>query len=259
MGKSILFVGGAGGIGSEAVEKLKKTGRYDLKVLDSDGERLRELEGVEKIKTDINDYERVCEIAKDTDIDILVNCAGYQAQGSVEDLEMEEFEKHIQTNYLGAVNTTKAFLPQIKQNGGKIVNVSSIAGKTGIPFLSAYCASKYALEGFTDTLRKETLQDDIKVVLVEPGRVKTGFNEKGAQNVEKYLPDTVWEKEYREMLDSESYGGISQEKAGRKLAKIIQKNNFKTRYTINHEADLLRLMKALTPTKIYDKLVGRAI
>lgn len=254
-----MFVGGAGGIGSEAVEKLKETEKYRIKVLDNDGKRLRELEGVEKIKADINDYERVREIAKDTDIDILVNCAGYQAQGSVEDLEMEEFEKHMETNYLGVVNAVKAFLPQIKENNGKVINVSSIAGKTGLPFLSAYCASKYALEGFTDALRKETLKNDIRVVLVEPGRVKTGFNEQGVQNVEKYLPETVWESEYREMLGRESYGGISQEKAGRKLAKIIQKNNFKARYTINREADFLRLVKFITPTKIYDKLVGRAV
>lgn len=258
MTKKVLITGGAGGIATETIKKLKKDADYELIALDNDEERLEELEDVEKVKADVRDYNQIREISKDMDIDILVNCAGYQKQGATEDMEVEEYRAHIETNYLGAINCTKAFLEQIKSNNGKIINISSIAGRTGIPFLSAYNGSKYALEGFTDSFRKEMVGENMQVVLVEPGRVKTGFNEKGAKNTQKYVPESKWSDRYRDITEG-SYGGIKPEKAGEKLAKIIQKDKNKTRYTINKEADLIKIIKLLTPTKIYDKLVMKLL
>lgn len=258
MTEKILITGGAGGIATETIKQLKKDQDYELKALDNDGERLDKVEDVEKVNADVRDYEEMKEISRDMDIDILVNCAGYQKQGAAEDMEIEEYRKHIETNYLGAINCTKAFLKQIKSNKGKIINISSIAGRTGAPFLSAYTGSKYALEGFTDSFRKEMVGENIQVVLVEPGRVKTGFNEKGAKNTQKYVPESRWSEKYRE-ISKGSYGGISSEKAGEKLAKIIKKDENKTRYTINKEADIIKIIKFLTPTKIYDKLVMKLL
>lgn len=261
MALKVLIIG-AGGIGSEAIDYiLEKRSNTTIYAVDKNEKALSKLDdGVEKYNIDIQNYEEINELSEEINIDILVNGAGYQKQGSVEDMSMEKFEEHINTNYLGAVNCVKAFLPDLKEVAdGKIINISSVAGKTGFPFLSGYCASKYALEGFTDSLRKELLEQDLQVVLVEPGRVKTGFNEKGVKNMENYVSESVWSDEYEKLLKQESYGGISKKKAGRKLGKIILKNKNRSRYTINKEANIIMALKLLTPTKLYDKIVGKVI
>ena len=255
----ILITGGAGGLGSEAVKYIdQKNEETEVHVVDNDKDALEELENVEKHFLDVNNHKEIEKLSEKLDIDILVNCAGYQMQGAVEDMSIEDFEKHTQTNYLASVNCVKAFLPQLKnKEQAKIINVSSIAGKTGFPFLSAYCGSKYALEGFTDSLRKELLDTSIQVVLVEPGRVKTGFNENGVKNMESYLPGSSWSPQYRNILEEDSYGGISQEKAGKKLGKLVLKTKNKPRHTINAEADLIKLLKLVLPTGIYDRVLKK--
>lgn len=258
MTRRILITGGAGGIGSNTVAYLlDKRDDLEIHVADKDEEALDKIkEDVEKHNIDLNNYEEVNRLAENLNIDILVNCAGVQMQASVEDMEIEKFEQHIQNNYLAAINTTKAFLPQLKnQKESKIINISSIAGRTGFPFLSGYCASKYALEGFTDTLRKELLKDPVQVVLVEPGRVKTGFNEEGVQNMEDYLDHTRWKEEYQQKLNQDSFGGIKPEKAGKKLGEIILKRKNRPRHTINRETTLIKILKTILPTKLYDRVV----
>lgn len=262
MSLSILITGGAGGLGSEAIKHLlKQKEEFEIHVVDNDKQALENLtDEVIKHEIDVRNYRKIEELSKKIEIDILVNCAGYQKQGAVEDMAIEEFQEHIRTNYLAAVNTSKVFISQLKQRDkAKIINVSSIAGKTGLPFLSAYSASKYALEGFTDSLRKELLRDNIQAVLVEPGRVKTGFNEEGVDNMKKYVPESRWSEKYQHYLQKESFGGIEQQKAGKKLGKIILTTKNKPRHTINIEAPFIKILKTFLPTRIYDKVVNRLI
>lgn len=241
----ILFVGGAGGIGRNAVKYLSKN--HEVTVVDSDSEALDNLDNVEKIHLDITDRNRVQEELTGLDTDILVNCAGVQKQGAAEDMEIEEFEEHIYHNYIGVINTVQASLPSLRENNGNIVNVSSIAGKVGLPMLSGYCASKYAVEGFTDSLRREL--KDINVVLVEPGRVKTGFNKEGRDNIQRY-EDSNYSDLYQKLL-SEDVKGLNPEKAGRKLAWITV-NGTKNRYTITREAYLISKLKGIVPERFFD-------
>ncbi len=241
----ILIVGGANGIGKNAVKYLRD--KNEVTVIDRDKQALEKLEKVNKVHLDITDRERVQEKLTGLEIDVLVNCAGVQKQGSVEDMKIEEFEEHIYHNYIGVINTVQACLPGLRESNGKIVNVSSIAGKVGLPFLSGYCASKYAVEGFTDSLRREL--KDIDVVLVEPGRVKTGFNEIGRDNLTTY-EDSNYSEIYKEKL-SEDVKGLDPKRAGRKLAFIVL-NGSKPRYTITKEAYFISKMKGIVPEKLFD-------
>ena len=119
-------------------------------------------------------------------IDVLVNNAGYSIFGSLEELSLEEVRQEFETNFFGAVRVAKAVIPTMrKQSSGMIVNVSSIGGKVGLlPFFTAYHASKFALEGFTESLRQELNEFGINVILIEPGAVGTNFmdNMKNAKN-----------------------------------------------------------------------------
>ncbi len=115
-------------------------------------------------------------------LDVLINNAGYAVIGTVEDIPMVDWEAQLQTNFFGAVAVTKAMLPLMRQTSdqsyhrGKIINISSGAGLLGTPLTGAYSASKFALEGFSESLRLELAPWNIDVVLIEPGTYSTGIS-----------------------------------------------------------------------------------
>jgi short-subunit dehydrogenase len=114
---------------------------------------------------------------------ILINNAGSGITGTVEELQMESFRSIMETNYFGVVGLTKAFLPDLRFAGrGRIIQISSGFGRVAAPLASAYNASKFALEGFSESLRYEMLPFNVFVSLIEPGPVKTEFNENMAES-----------------------------------------------------------------------------
>jgi len=110
-------------------------------------------------------------------IDILVNNAGYDLFGSLEESSLEEIKQQFETNVFGVIRTTKAVIPTMrKQGNGTIVNISSVGGTVGLlPFISAYHASKFAIEGFTESLRQELADFNINIILIEPGSISSNF------------------------------------------------------------------------------------
>jgi NAD(P)-dependent dehydrogenase (short-subunit alcohol dehydrogenase family) len=109
-------------------------------------------------------------------IDVLVNNAGYLLLGPLEELSIEEFKEQFETNFFGAVRVTQAVLPIMRRHKeGVIINISSIAGRIGFPLSSAYVSSKFALEGLSESMAYEVEQFGIKVILIEPGVIKTNF------------------------------------------------------------------------------------
>jgi NAD(P)-dependent dehydrogenase (short-subunit alcohol dehydrogenase family) len=111
-------------------------------------------------------------------IDLLVNNAGYALTGAFEDIGIDEIEAQYETNVFGVIRVTQAVLPIMrKQGSGRIINISSGAGRIGYPGGSAYVSSKFALEGLSESMAYEIEQFGIKTVLVEPGFVRTNFGE----------------------------------------------------------------------------------
>ena len=148
---------------------------------------LREIASKEKIplnvaQLDVNDNSSVDNaignIVRDNGrIDILVNNAGYDLFGSLEESSLEEIKQQFETNVFGVIRTTKAVIPTMrKQGNGTIVNISCVDGIVGVfPFTTAYHASKFAIEGFTESLRHELADFNIHIILIEPGGVSSNF------------------------------------------------------------------------------------
>ena len=115
-------------------------------------------------------------IAEQGRIDVLVNNAGYMIFGTIEDLSMDELRQQFETNFFGVASMIQKTIPVMRRGGGgHIINMSSVVGRIGFPGTPAYISSKFALEGFSESLRYELEPDNIKVILIEPGVVSTRF------------------------------------------------------------------------------------
>jgi NAD(P)-dependent dehydrogenase (short-subunit alcohol dehydrogenase family) len=187
--KVAIVTGSSSGIGFETSLLLARNGfltyatmrnldKYDRIV----GLKQKERLPLEVLKLDVTDDKSVNEaIEKVTNeqgrIDVLVNNAGYALVGPLEELSIQEFKEQFETNVFGVIRVTQSVLPIMrKQQHGTIINVSSIAGRIGFPLTSAYVSSKFALEGLSESIAYELEQFGIKVVLIEPGVIKTSFD-----------------------------------------------------------------------------------
>lgn len=252
---NIFITGGANGIGKETAIKLVEKG-HKVKILDNDKTALQKLDNsIEAFHGDVRNKEDLQAALKDFEVEVLINSAGFQQQGAVEDQDIDSFRKHIETNYIGTVNAVKESMNPIRRNNGRIINISSIAGKTGAPFLSAYCASKHAIEGFSDSLRMELTESEVDVVIVEPGPIMTGFNKNARENLRSYIPGSRFSDDYKQRLETQMEG-LETEKAASKIVKAVETNNPDTRYTITREAYLVRKFKRFIPDRFWDKLVN---
>ena len=252
----VFVTGAANGIGKATVEMLVDRG-HKVIAYDRDGEALENLPGpVETYEGDVTDSERLEEVVRKEIFNVLVNCAGFQEQGAVEDMPADEFQEHFDTNFFGTLNAVKTSLPMLRERDGRIINVSSIAGKATIPFLGAYSASKHAVEGFSDTLRMELRDSEVDVVIVEPGPIKTGFNKRAEEALEQYVPGSRYSQAYRDRMNSGN-DGAEPEAAAKTLVKAVESSRPRSRYTVTFQAFVLRRLKAFIPTPVFDFLASR--
>jgi NAD(P)-dependent dehydrogenase (short-subunit alcohol dehydrogenase family) len=184
-----IVTGSSSGIGFETSLLLAKNGFFTYatmrnvdksnKIIDL---KLKEKLPLEVLKLDVTDDKSVKEaietIANEQGtVNVLVNNAGYALVGPLEELSIQEFKEQFETNVFGAIRVTQAVLPIMrKQRHGTIVNISSIAGRIGFPLTSAYVSSKFALEGLSESMAYEIDQFGTKVILIEPGVIKTNFD-----------------------------------------------------------------------------------
>jgi NAD(P)-dependent dehydrogenase (short-subunit alcohol dehydrogenase family) len=189
MTKVAVVTGSSSGIGYETSLLLARNQitTYATMRNMSKNNGLREIAYKEKIplnlaQLDVNDDSSVNNaidniIKENGRIDILVNNAGYDLFGSLEESSLDEIKQQFETNVFGVIRATKAVIPTMrKQGNGTIVNISSVGGIIGLlPFTTAYHASKFAIEGFTESLRQELADFNINIVLIEPGNISSNF------------------------------------------------------------------------------------
>lgn len=195
MRKSILITGCSSGIGRDAAEGLRKRGWRVFASCrkESDCARLRD-EGFESPLIDYADPESIrtglAEVLEATGgtLDALFNNGAYALPGAVEDLPREGLAELFETNVFGVHDLTRRVIPVMRAQGhGRIVNCSSVLGLVPAPWRGAYVASKYAMEGLTDTLRIEMRDTSIKVILIEPGPVTSRIRVNSIPHFERWI------------------------------------------------------------------------
>ena len=194
-------------------------------------------------------------------IDVLVNNAGYALAGFNEDILMDELRAQLETNFFGHVAMTKAVLPVMRlQKSGHIIMVSSIAGLVANPVTGSYSASKFALEGWSESLRIELRSLGIRVVLVEPGAFATDIWEKnvriGSFAMSDQAPNIERARRFANVVKTKVHKADAWEVA-RLITHIAQDPNPKLRYLAGKDARMRFWTKRLLPWKRYEKIVAK--
>ncbi|PFR41508.1 short-chain dehydrogenase [Bacillus cereus] len=196
-------------------------------------------------------------------VDLLVNNAGYANGGFVEEIPVEEYRKQFETNLFGAISITQLVLPYMrKQRSGKIINISSISGQVGFPGLSPYVSSKYALEGWSESLRLEVKPFGIDVALIEPGSYNTNIWEVGKQLAENQSDTTSPYKEYMDEIQkhinsgSDTFGNPID--VANKIVEIAESKRTNLRYPIGKGVKFMIFAKKILPWRLWEYLVLRS-
>jgi NAD(P)-dependent dehydrogenase (short-subunit alcohol dehydrogenase family) len=272
-----LVTGSSSGFGFLTAIELIKAGYYVIASMRNlhkadpllaEVKKLDKQDHVEIIQMDVTDSDaiqrmrrRIEEIGR---IDLLVNNAGFALGGFAEEVSNAELRKQFDTNFFGLVEVTQNIIPLMRERGsGRIINISSTSGLIGFPALSSYVASKYALEGYSESLRLELKPFNIDVILIEPGSFKTNIWTLGRVNAEQSLSANSPYLSLRERIEQLLLSG--QDRFGEPIdvAKLIVKvatvKRPRLRYPIGKGVKMQILLKRLLSWKSWEKQILRMI
>jgi NAD(P)-dependent dehydrogenase (short-subunit alcohol dehydrogenase family) len=215
--------------------------------------------GVTMLTADVTDDRSVEQavaavLDREQRLDILVNNAGMGIAGAVEDTSIEQATRQLDVNFFGAFRVCRAVLPQMRnQRSGYMVNIGSIGGLVAIPYQAMYSASKFALEGFSESLRMEVRPFGIRVVIIEPGDHKTALTQNRRVEV---LPEGPYNASFQAALAKTAHdeqSGPDPERIARLLHRIVNQRNPRLRYTIGPAAQRAAvLLKRLAPYSLVE-------
>ncbi len=271
--KSVLITGCSSGIGYCAAHGLVRRGYrvFAGARQPADVERLVS-EGLEAVELDLDSAESidraVVEVAGRTGgrLDALINNGGYGQPGAVEDLSREVLRRQFETNVFGTHELTCKVLPLMRAQGtGRVIQISSVLGFIALPFRGAYNASKYALEGLTDTLRLELRGSGIAAILIQPGPIESRFRHNALAAYRRHIDPakSVYREAYlatEARLTAEGGGRFTlpPEAVLRQIVKALESRRPRARYHVNSATSLFAVLKRLLPGAILDRLLARA-
>lgn len=268
--KVIIITGCSSGIGLDAATTLSKRGHRVIATCRKleDLERLKSLH-IESVLMDLNDtnsihcaFQTINNLTQGR-VDALINNAGYGQIGALEDVPSDVLINQFQTNVFGLMELTRLVIPLMrKQKQGRIINISSVLGVISLPLKGAYNASKYAVEGLSDTLRLELKSAGIKVITIEPGPIESLWS--------NTLTDTFKQIDTQHSVFKDQYEAIrlhaTQNKSNsfftkkasavtNKLIHAIEATCPRAKYRVTFVAGFLVFLKRILPTKMLDRFL----
>jgi NAD(P)-dependent dehydrogenase (short-subunit alcohol dehydrogenase family) len=264
-----LVTGGSSGIGACAVRELLDAGLVVYTVARR-VERMQPLAeaGAHVFAMDVTDdatmvagVDRI--ISEQGRIDVLVNNAGYGSYGAVEDVPIDEARRQFDVNVFGLARLTQLVTPHMRAQGsGRIINISSIGGKFYEPFGAWYHATKFAVEGFSDSLRIELKPFGIEVVIIEPGPIITEWNEIARDSLLEHSGSTDYaryaKRAHRVLTEFDRPGRASTPEAvARKIRKAATTRRPAARYPVGRGARMITGSRDHLPDRVFDQVVSR--
>jgi len=197
----------------------------------------------------------------------LINNAGVGLGGPVRYLDVDHFRKQFEVNLFGLIEVTQTFLDLLINSNkykmkNKIINIGSISGKRSYPFVAPYTSSKHALEGFTDSLRRELMIHDVDVVLIQPGPIRTPIWDKAPDIENNPFINTEYESALRRFTKgyiSIGKKGLNPSVIGERIVKIMKTNKPKTRHVITPNIFKDYLIPGYLPDRLVDRLTAKML
>jgi len=274
MNKTALITGASSGFGLLTSVTLAKRGWRVLATmrdlnrrakLETAARDARVLERIEFHALNVTNSDQISAIAdllakRDEPLHALINNAGFAVPGFAEDVTDAELRNQFDTNFFGAVAVTRAILPQMRRQGlGHIIMLSSISGRVGFPGVSSYAASKFALEGWTETLRYEMKTPGIQVVLVEPGSFDTDIWTRNARLTGGLTdPDSANASRvaaWRSCIEQSAKDRANPRIVAELIARVVENPHPKLRYAIGNDARMALLLRGLLPAAWFERMI----
>ena len=269
MARTVVVTGTSSGIGLASALRLVRAGWrvFGGVRTDEDGAALREC-GVEPLTLDVTDAGQIAAAAETVGPELhgLVDNAGIAVAAPLELVPLDELRRQLEVNVVGQVAVLQAFLPALRRERGRVVLMGSVGGRSALPFLGPYAASKHALEAFADVLRVELAPWGMTVSIVEPASVKTAIWAKGAEQAEAMrvgLGDDAAElyaariAKFREVALRRG-PGIEADVVARCVEHALTASRPKARYLVGRDAHLRAWIERL-PTRLRDRVLTRAL
>ncbi|MEH3054931.1 MAG: SDR family oxidoreductase [Patulibacter minatonensis] len=272
---TVVVTGASSGIGEASALHLARLGFHVLAGVrtTADFERLRRApEGLEPVMLDITNPEQIATLVALIEETVpeglagLVNNAGIAAVGPIEMIDLAEWREVFEVNVLGTVAMTTALLPALLEARGRVVNISSGAGLVAFPMFGPYAASKFAMEGFNDALRREIAAHGVEVVCVEPGVVASSIFDKhlaGTRDLLHSLSPAQFER-YGGLIrsalrsaEASSTGGTSPASVAPAVARALTDRRPKTRYAVGWESRTVAITSRVLPDRVSDFVIRR--
>jgi NAD(P)-dependent dehydrogenase (short-subunit alcohol dehydrogenase family) len=270
---SVLVTGASTGIGEAAVLHLRELGFEPLAGVrkDEDAERLAR-SGIRSVKLDVIDAEQIAAARaelEDGGLAGLVNDAGIAVAAPIEFLPIEQLRRQLEVNLIGQVAVTQAFLPALRRARGRIINISSIGGRIALPLLGPYAMSKFGLEAFSDSLRRELRPQGVDVIAIEPGGIKTPIWKKGNALADELAQEITDEGERlyggmmaavrSETVKIEQVRGLPAREVAEVIGTALTAKRPRARYVVGRDAKQRAVVARVLPDRVMDRLIGRAL
>jgi NAD(P)-dependent dehydrogenase (short-subunit alcohol dehydrogenase family) len=279
-GRHVLITGASTGIGRQCAAHLAALGFSIFAGVrnEADAKTLEAIGDVKAIRIDVTcadsiaaATEKVRCIAGDAGLCGLVNNAGVGVFGPIEFVSMADWRRQFDVNFFGQIAVTQAMLPLLRQHvahagpwSARIVNMSSIAGRLAQPIFGPYCASKFAMEAFSDSLRLELRGQGIHVCVVEPGAIDTPIWHKGFETESAIAEDHPARKLYGAAITGgfaaakkAAKSAIPAETVAKAVAACMTRRRPRTRYLVGMDAKSGAIFRAVTPDRVVDLIVGK--
>jgi len=268
----IVVTGASTGMGAATARELARRGFHVLAGVrrEIDADALRG-EGIEPHILDITVESDVAAIADRVAADplgrplrALINNAGIAVNAPVEALPIAEWRRQFEVNLFGHVAMIQALMPSLLRSSGTVVNISSVGGKVALPTYPAYAGTKFALEALSDSMRREVNDLGVKVVVVEPGAVKTQMAQRGVATADRLKAGMTADQleRYGGLIDAMSSlarsfdtDGVPAERAAKVIANAATAPRPRTRYTIGRDAAILLRLSRVVSDRFLDRVV----
>lgn len=265
--KTALVTGASSGMGKAIAKRLIQDG-YQVYAAARSVDKMADLAqlGAQPMRMDVSKDEEIVAcvnaiLAQTGGVDVLVNNAGFGLYGPVEEIGIDEARYQFEVNVFGAARLTQLLLPSMRaKRSGHIVNITSMGGKMYSLLGAWYHATKHALEGWSDCLRLEVVEFGIKVVIVEPGVIETGFGDGATESIVKRSANGPYGRLVQMVAKSirQTYGhgtGSDPGVIADVVSKAVASNKPRTRYAAGKFAKMLIGMRAWLGDRMFDRII----